>query len=370
MTPTLPYLCGLAAAMFVAVGLAMAAVRWFHLCRPYDRHPDYYYPGRPFIVGVYLCVLLLVPYVLHPESPDAWYLARLYFFPVILCHFCIFLYSYFGSVMQWRKWRVPILILVTPVALALLVAFGLAIVPGDQISGEAIRIANFILYLLGSIQTLSCLALMVIVLRWAQKFDEDDFSNPADFPVVFARRWSVMILANMVMCWVGALANSPALLAVVMLLYAASKVIFIISALHPHRNGPVGEDATPEDESVADAQGRPTSFSRNRDQEILAAIRIVVEDQQAYLDSHLTLQDVADRCGYSRTTISALVKSEYGGFFAYVNRLRLQHMDAYQRQYPGASLQEAVEESGFRSRQAYYNVKARLDVIASSDSGN
>ena len=47
-----------------------------------------------------------------------------------------------------------------------------------------------------------------------------------------------------------------------------------------------------------------------------AAIRKVVEVDQAYLDSHLTLQDVAVRCGYNRTYISGLVKSELGGFAA------------------------------------------------------
>ena len=54
--------------------------------------------------------------------------------------------------------------------------------------------------------------------------------------------------------------------------------------------------------------------------------------------------------------------SPWGGFFNYVNRLRLQHVEAYLQAHPGAPLQEAILESGFNSRQAYYAVKARLSA--------
>ena len=42
--------------------------------------------------------------------------------------------------------------------------------------------------------------------------------------------------------------------------------------------------------------------------------------------------------------------------------LRLQHVEAYLEAHPGAPLQEAILESGFNSRQAYYAVKARLSA--------
>ncbi|MBQ4389851.1 MAG: hypothetical protein II824_07765 [Bacteroidales bacterium] len=48
-----------------------------------------------------------------------------------------------------------------------------------------------------------------------------------------------------------------------------------------------------------------------------------------------------------------------GRLFNYVNRMRLQHVEAYLQTHPGAPLQEAILESGFNSCQAYYAVKAR-----------
>ena len=135
MTPLYLHVCGLLAALFITVGLVVAAVRWFHMCRPYDRNPHYYYPGRPFVVGIYLNALVLIPYALHPESADAWYLARFYFLPVTLFHFVILLFSYFGIIMHWRKLQLPVFLMGGTVAMAMLAAWVLAIWPGEQMGG-------------------------------------------------------------------------------------------------------------------------------------------------------------------------------------------------------------------------------------------
>ena len=78
------------------------------------------------------------------------------------------------------------------------------------------------------------------------------------------------------------------------------------------------------------------------------------------LHPHLTLQDVADRSGYNRSYISGIIKAEWGGFFTYVNRLRLAHVDSWLQEHPAGTIQEAVEASGFSSRQTYYAVKSRM----------
>ena len=349
------YLYGLAAAVYVTTCIVLAAVRWFHMCRPYDRRPDYYYPGRPFVSGAWLSSVALLPYVLNPGSPDAWFIARLFFLPVTLFHFTLILFSYFGTVMQWKKWRGPTVITGIPVALGLIAAVVLALIPETQIGGTAF--SEFLLYILGAIITGTCFASVAVVYIWAKRFDPDDFSNPADFPVTQARRWLFLILLNAALCWAGALLNSPAVLAVIQLTISASCVIFVISALHPHRSRPM----EPEPAASTDTASAPKPLPKKKQAEILAAIRTVVEQEEAFLDSHLTLHDVAERCGYSRTYISGLVKSELGGFATYVNRLRLSYLDNYLKSNPGATLSEAIDASGFGSRQTYYAIKSRMD---------
>lgn len=358
MMPSPTYFCGMAATAFIAVSLAVAAIRWFHMCRPYDRNPHYYYPGRPFVVGVYLNALLLIPFALHPESPDAWYLAQVYFLPVTIYHFALLLYSYFGNVMQWEKWRVPVFIVSLPVVLTLLAAFGMAVWPGDQVGSVAPALSAAVLYVLAVIITGICFAALGLVHSWAMRFDSDDFSNPADFPEITSRRWIVLAVANLTICWIGVTTNSPKSMFALMLFLTASSVFFIITALHPHRTRPVEEEEAPEAEVPAQASRRAPS--KKKQQEILAAVHTVVVEQQAYLDAHLTIQDVADRSGYSRSTLSSLFKAELGGFFVYVNRLRLQYMETWLQEHPGVTINEACLEAGFPSRQAYYAVKGRL----------
>ena len=358
------HLLGLATAVFITTCVVISAIRWFHMCQPYGRNPRYYYPGRPFVASIYLNALILLPYALYPESADAWYLARLYFLPSTLLHFIILLYSYFGNIMQWRKWCLPVVFIGGPVALALLAAFVLSVWPGEQLADHPVlqTVSTYVLHALGTIMTGVCVAAMLLVMRWSKRFKEEDFSNPADFPVTQAYRWLVLVVINLALCWTGALCASRTVMAVIMLLLAASSVVFIISALHPNRNRPMPENEEEESPEEEEETGHiyQRSLTKKRCQEILSAIKTVVEEQQAFKDAHLTLQDVADRSGYNRSYVSGLIKSEMGGFFTYVNSLRLQNVEAYLQDNPDATIQEAAEESGFVSRKAYYSVKNKL----------
>ena len=374
MTPLSIHLFGLAAAVFITSGLVVAAVRWFHMCQPYDKDPRYYYPGRPFVVGIYLNALLLIPYAIHPESADAWLLARTYFFPVTLFHCIVLLFSYFGIIMHWQKWRLPLFLVGGPVAFFMLAALVLAVWPGEQFGVEG-KAAGYILYSLGIITTVACVLAMGMVLREARRIDMDEYSNPADFPVVSARRWMLLVMFNLVLCWTGALTNNRVVLAVIMLLLALSALIFLITVLHPNRNRPL-EDVAAEVEAVAQLGLSPDpepatenepeeqlyqrSLSLQKRLEILSAVTTVVEEMEAFLEPHLTLQQVAERSGYNRSYVAGLIKSELGGFFTYVNRLRIEHVETYMREHPSATVEEASEMSGFLTRKAYYSAKAKL----------
>ena len=46
-------------AVYVAISLAIAAIRWGHKCQPYARHADYYYPAWKTLVTSHLTKILL-----------------------------------------------------------------------------------------------------------------------------------------------------------------------------------------------------------------------------------------------------------------------------------------------------------------------
>ena len=367
MSESTVYFCGMAATVFITTSLVVAAVRWFHMCRPYDKHASHYYPGRPSVVMAYLSSLALIPYALHPESLDAWYLTQMFFLPFTLLGFSLLLFSYFGDFIQWKNWKWPLVAVGAPIVLALVAALVMAVWPGEQL-GVTVNpvLADCLLYIPGSISTIICFIIMTIVHLLARSVNEDNFSNPEDFPVVLARRWILLIFINLFLCWTAILLGDQQIMAVIMFLFSVSSVIFIISALHPHRTGPIelgeeAEEAVPEEETAPKRE-----VSSKKRLEILSSIHLVVVEQQAYLEPHLTIQDVADRCGYSRSYIAGIIKSEYGGFFDYINNLRLMHVTYYLQHHPGSTVQEAAEAAGFNSRQAYYTVKARLEQQRSS----
>ena len=236
----------------------------------------------------------------------------------------------------------------------------MSVIPGEQLVGTVIpKAAELLLYSAGMLLTGVCISATVLVHRWAQTLDLDDYSNLADFPEVEARRWSWMILVNLSLSWLAVLSDSRPTMAVIQVIIGINTVIFLTTVLHPHRNRPVEEPEAEQEKQEEELLYQRAMPAKKR-AEILEAVRTIVEEHSAYLDPHLTLQDVSDRSGYSRTYICGLLKAEYGGFFVYVNRLRLQHVDVWMEQHPDGTVQEAAEASGFVSRQAYYKVRANL----------
>lgn len=71
---------------YIAVGLVLAVIRWYHVCPCGENDPDFYYPARKVLCFAYLCNLFALPYVIHPSSPDAGLavgLIPLLLFPVV-----------------------------------------------------------------------------------------------------------------------------------------------------------------------------------------------------------------------------------------------------------------------------------------------
>lgn len=344
------HLYSLATAAYLVTSLVVAAVRWFHMCRPYDRNPNYYYPGRGTTATIHLCSLVLLPYVLFPESEAAYMIVKAYFLPVICYFLTILLFSYFGTVMQWRRRREITLVMGVPAALSLLSA---PLLSGDPYAHWAIIGP-------GIIMTAGAIFALQTVLRWAKGIDVEEYSNPRDFPVRFAHKSTRLLVLALILLWVAALSGSHAVMAIVQLVLCVITVLVLITALHPQRNRSFEEEFELPSAGNAPAPQAAPALTPSKSKHIVAAIRRVVEEQEGFLDPHLTIQEVADRCGYSRTYIANILKTEFGGFFNYVNTLRLNYADTYLKEHPRASQSELAEESGFGSRQSFYTVRAKF----------
>ena len=215
--------------------LTFAAVRWFHACRPYDKWPDYYYPGRKLSVLVFLSALIMLPYALNPADNDAWVLLKGCFM-ILLPFYCAVLMSkYFGTVKQWNKWKRHAVYLIVTFGLTIAALLIVAIVPGVQTA----RHRNWLQLLIateGIVSVLFTIYCLMKIYRWLQEVNDENYSNEDDFPEQFASRMIWMVLFYLVVVWTVVVTDSPVVIAV------ANVVLHPAAAQKRLRRGHTGTD--------------------------------------------------------------------------------------------------------------------------------
>ncbi|MBR6963394.1 MAG: helix-turn-helix transcriptional regulator [Prevotella sp.] len=347
---------------YILSSIFFAAVRWFHMCHPYDKTPHYYYPGRVAAIFVMLSTLLLIPFAVNPSSTDAWSLAKAFYLILLPFFIALLLYKYFGTVKQWYKWRRETLVLGVLFLLTVLGLFAVAVVPNDQILPKAKPIINYVIIAESILSLVFCLWAMLKIYSWIRQYADENYSNEDDFPEHFARKLLLFALVLVFITFVVVQTESKVGAALIGLLMTISNVVLLILVLHPHRTSQMeteADDGTPEDTGEQQLAG--SAPSKSTIDAIIKTIHENVEDRNLYLNPHLSMQDVVDQCGFGRTYVSWVFKNKLGGFFFYVNRLRLNYAAEYKRQHPMATLDEVASASGFSTRQSYYRVRKRLE---------
>ena len=364
----------LSLAVYLATSIIVAAVRWGHRCRPYARHMDYYHPAWRAVVFCFLSNLVMAPAVFIPSDTDAVLQLRFLLFLASPFFCALVLFGYFGKVLGIGKWRRPVYVLAFPFGLMALTATVLALVPDVQMDQAFCRW----FFSLGGVLALFFLACYVtalrMVIRALQRFPEENYSNPEDFPRQYAASVIWIPLLHLGVSWSAAFIGTPAALSVGLLVLSALAVVILIGALSPRRMMTV-EQLEAGQAEVDDAAAAPEAaqdvpaLSPERQEEIENAIRRYMEDGQAYMDSHLTLADLARGIGINRTYVSTVINDRMGGFFSYVNRCRYEHLTRLRAEQPDAPIGELIYLSGFSSRNTYYKIKKHMDEIALNENG-
>ena len=263
---------------------------------------------------------------------------------------------------QWNKWLRETIILGIPFAITAAALLIVAIMPQEQIGPETARIVNYIIIGEGAVSLLFCLWALYKIYSWMQLYIDENYSNEDDFPILFAQKALVFPLVPIVSIAIVFLTESKVGLALLGLLMAICNVVLLIVVLHPQRKRPL-EIEMSDKELQEDTQqlNNSSAPSKNTVEIIVKSIRESVEDKKLYLNPHLSMQNVVDQCGFGRTYVSWVFKNKLGGFFNYVNRLRIDYAQNYHEEHPMATLEEVATASGFTNRQSYYRVKKRLN---------
>ena len=369
-----------AATTNVVVSTMVAVVRWGHKCEPYAKHMDYYYPAWKAIICCFLTNIILSTVIFLPNDEDAILQLRMMFIMGAPFFCATLLFVYFGKSLKTTKWKRPIYIMALIFAILMGTSTTLAIIPGNQIVYRSVFCKW--LFSITGIMALMFMACFIqalrMIIRALQRFSESNYSNPDDFPHQYATEVIWIPVLNISTSWCASFIGTKTALSIGLVIISILNAIFLIGALSPHRSLDVSrlerenendsqpKPCTEEPESGSEqteqtAQPSEESISQERKEEIARTIRHFVEDEQAYLDNHLTLASLSRICGINRTYVSQVISERMGGFYTYVNRCRLAHAAQLKVQNPSASVEEIASAAGFGTRQTYYNILHQLE---------
>ena len=361
------YWYGIAAAAYLTSCWVFAAIRWFHTCQAPKESHDFLWPDRRLLVIIYMVSVVLIPYVLNPTSPSAWTLWKSYFPGTYYFFGGALFFCFFGTIKRWEKWRVTVR---TTAAITTVVMLPLAVdawTSGSLMSRELSRLWQYAVTVLGiGMMIYSTLAVRQTIL-WMHESRDENYSNPDDFPMEFARRVWLLPIVMTLFVWPPFLLDSPKVMAVMNVLLSVFNIVMLIFVLPAWRRQSLVLEEEPSEysessDNIEDSDNSESmdAFAREREHKIVEEIEQYVRDKKGYLDAHLKLENVVEHCSYSRSYVSNVFQKHFNGFSRYVNLLRLEHYDRYMAEHPNATKDTAAQESGFTSYNSYYKAKERL----------
>lgn len=356
------YWYGLAATVYMVTCLCFSAIRWFHTCRTPRERQAYIWPDRKLQCVIYTHATLLLPYILNPNSEAAWILEKTYF-PATYYTYCgILLLCFFGTVKQYEK---RVIVSRTAAAITAIIMSPLVInawIPGGILTTEQTDILTKAAAATGIVMMFYSAYAMWQVHRWMNEARDDNYSNPDDFPIAYARRvWLAPIIFTPIL-WPALIFDSPDIMAWMNIIQAILNIVLLINVLPAWRRAAILTDAEEEEKECLsnEDQNEEPSVKEERLRQIAERIEVFIEKEKGYLNPHLRIEQVVNECGYNRTYVSAVFKERFGGFFNYVNRQRLNHYNEYVKLHPNITKEAAAQESGFTSYQSYYKVRERM----------
>lgn len=352
------YWYGVTAAVYIVTCWVFSAVRGIHNCGTPKESRSYIWPDRKMQVIIYLCGTVLLPYVLNPHSEAAWLLMKSYF-PCTYYFYCASLiFCFFGSVKQWNKWKPINRIAACITAAAMLPLIIHAWLPSGLLSPEMASLWSNVVVVVSILMMCYSGVAMWQVWLYMKEALNVNYSNPDDFPTEYAHRVWMSPIVLTPLLWPAFITDSPKVMAPLSILLAVFNIVLLLNVMPVWRRVAILSNID-EDEAEA-AIDTDDELAEERTNRIAAEIEQFVITEAAYLDSHLKLEQVVERCSFSRSYVSKVFTERFGGFSDFVNGLRLDYYKRYMEQHPHSTAEAAAEASGFTSYKAYVKAKERM----------
>lgn len=363
-----PYIYYAAACFaFVLSSLFCAVVRWFHMCRPFDKEEAYFYPARRLITLIFLFFTLEAVYLFHPQEADTWLFIRSFLVISLPAMGTLAFKRYFFGDERWRRLRI-LLVGVVPG-----VAVGALFVMACMGEGILERHHTAVLTAVGVLA--GVLSLCLLRASWwlytlINAYQHGEYSNKDDFPVRFASGVIALPLLTVLAGWAVFLTGSREVNAWLNGVMVVTNVVLLIVILHPQRKEckqindemekavlKTKEDED-EEEDVLASYANPAKRANIPEvvkDEIERSIRKALIEEQLFLNPNLRMDDLKMAANTNRRYISAVLGERFGSFYSVLSNLRIEYAIAYAKEHPNAPAEEIAVNSGFTTAKTYRN---------------
>jgi len=359
-------LFSVALSSYIVSCLIVSAIRWLHVDLQNNDKGDYFMVTRKCMSLLFITPALLIPAVWMHHQPDVCFIVRAFFLLAYPVFFTILLIKYFGTIKKWKPLNTFIFTILTVFIIAIVVIYPVVYFTDWLENEEILCVVKILIITLFVFFILAGIFATLKVRAWIKTYHRRNYSSYDDFPLVFARRINFILPAFSLLVMPAVFSDNKIVMAVSIFLLIVANVRYLLFVLTSERGRVFrqidDQDVDIQPDSVADQNNDCNGNTMNNDIADTIAEEIVkyVEIEKNYLKPHLTINNVVENCHYGRTYVSNVFKEKFGGFYNYINSLRLNYAEEYKKEHPFAIMEEIAEESGFASRQTFYTVKRRM----------
>lgn len=389
----------LACYTYILSGMICGVVRWFHMCHPFDRGGDFFYPARRQMTFFYTATALQLPYVLCPGDPGTWLFARSFgilYYPIC---FTILYHRYFQTDKPWRQWS-AVTYFVTP----FLLLGGLLFIVFFHQNNLLIPYKLTWEIAMGGVSILLSIHLFKEckwLIKKVDSYHTQNYSNESDFPFAFAKKILHLPALGLLMMWTLFILDNQMVKAYIDLFMATWQVQFLCRILHPNKmihseqnknnmdfienenmeqilqekelfekivqttDGQVLEEAP-----IDDTSDEPKLITYNKEklrlqmeQENWESVKdeVLTIVSKRYLEPSLKRIEVVRDVSAMNHTLAGTFITQVG-FYRLVNAFRIRHYERLMTSDSSANIgQEAAAElCGFKNRWGLTNARKRL----------
>ncbi len=361
--------------IFIVTGIICGIIRLVHHCRPYDKEAQYFYPASSLTAFLFMGIIMLTPYYLHPEDPGAWVYLRAFGVVYYPAAFSAAFHRYF----KWQRLRgwSATLFFYLPVCLLAVTSIAAMYTPTAVWLGAHDTLVLSIAAGIGIILAGYMMKTLVWLKNQISDYNKGNFSYDSDFPHKFACKIIYFPAIWTAIVWIVLLTDNRDLNMAANIVMSACMVSILCLILHPQRllrpkcieeklDNIVSRETRLMQDTLSAAKEEDCAITESDaeiDPSAEEARRQVLEIiLQKYRESHLQKSDIL-------ALIDSGKKSEANrfiiriGYYNLINMFRLEHARLYGLAHPEAKQSEIAEAAGFASGSSFSKAKRSVSQI-------